>query len=275
MNNINPLHSNNQQNNKKPYDFIGAIAGTGTAIGALHLSNKSLYEPIAKMFRDQSSNAEISKLNQLFNNTKVNGTESVSDYLKNRNISYSFNRNPYGAAFEPIKNHLYYNMKPDQFDKYGKSILAHELGHTVKLGKHNPHYLRNAVSYGLSRKITKMQALAQLLNCFNNDDESRQKIGRRLSVTGGVASLPMIAEEIGASMRGSKILGLKRTQKAKSFIGLASYIAVALHPAIIYNVSETTRKFLKTLRNEARKNPEIAQEISNLKNQDIKVDLNT
>jgi len=268
MNNFNPIYLEKQKE-KKPYDFVGAAGGVGAGLVA---SNLPIWAsvPVNKKIGVPANDAEYTYMMNKLGNLKVNGTNTVDNYLKSRGIKYGYG-GPYPSPhFDIAKKKINLNLNPKYFDKWGIPLFAHELGHSEKLAN-NPKVVSRTNNYLLSKKVSGYAALLQLINCFNNDDESRQKIGRALSVSGGVTAVPMLAEEIGASMRGSKMLGLKGGQKARAFIGIGSYIAWALSPTIIYQVSEKTRKFLNTLRKQKQKHPEIGQEISELENQNIKV----
>lgn len=202
---------------------------------------------------------------------KVNGTEKISDYMKRKGLSFTNGASASGPNFNPATNNIQLGVQDKHMGTWGKSLFAHELGHSVKLAKKGANLPGGIYTYAISKNLTGTMALGQLINCFNNDDESRQKIGKALSVAGGVSSIPMIAEEIGASIRGTKMLGLKGADKARAFAGIASYVTLALSPTIMYHVSETTRKFLKKLKKIKNENPQVQQNIELLKNQDLKV----
>lgn len=263
----NPLLLTEDKTEENIYGGVtGAVAGSvAPTVAALPLLTKFKrgYD-FGGMFGDDKLPEPIAKL-------KVNGKQSVADYMKEKGLHFKTGSHPMGPHFNPATDTIQLPIKDKYMDKYGKSVFAHELGHSAKMQAKKGVIPKKVYAYGVSKQLTSVTALAQIINCFRSDDESRQQVGRALSVAGGVSSIPMIAEEIGASMRGTKMLGLKGADKARAFIGVGSYITLALSPAIIYQVSERTRKFLRKLKEVKDENPEVSQNLEMLKQQDAKV----
>jgi len=258
------------------------LAGTAGQVGAT-LASVATFMPLAgKMNMKKNSGIDLSSiignkgeaLPSYLNGLKVNGKQDIASYLKDKGIKLSTKSNQMGAVFDPATNTIHLPINKKYQDKYGKALFAHELGHSVKMGlgkSNNPLSNKRMVAYHASKGVTSTVAFAQMLNCFRGDDESRQKLGKALSVAGGVSALPMIAEEIGASMRGTKMLGLKGMNKARAFFGVGTYVALALSPAIMYQVSERTRKFLRLLKKIKQDDPVVEKKLNKLKKEDIKV----
>lgn len=271
MKNLNPLYESDESNkdsnssSEKYLPFGAGLAGAivpGT-LAALPATSKFTKGLPTRFYTDGNVPSYLRGL-------KVNGTQDISDYLRQKNITVS---NGVGGApyFNPQTNTINMDIHPKYNSKYGKSLFAHELGHSTKLASKDGKIPASMTIYGLSKSISGMAAVGQLINCFNSDDESRKKVGRALSVAGGVSALPMIAEEIRASYTGSKMLGLQGGDAARAYIGIASYIAWALSPTIIYFVSEKTRQFIRALRKAKQESPETNKNISELKHKNIKV----
>lgn len=243
---------------------MSALAGT-TAAG---LAPTIAGSPLTRTFHKGNSPIYFrAPLPDYLKDLKVNGNQNISDYMKEKGIKFSNTATAVGPHFNPTNNVLALPIKDKYGNTYGKSVFAHELGHSTKLQNNKV----GTLIYGASKTITRTAVFGQLINCFNNNDESRRKIGKAISIAGGAAALPMIAEEIGASIRGTKMLGLKGKDKARAFMGVGSYIALAFSPAIMYHVSETTRNFLRRLKKIKNENPEVQNNINNLKKQNIKV----
>lgn len=161
-------------------------------------------------------------------------------------------------------------IKPDQLSKWAKPTFAHEFGHSEPSFLNSNKYGKRIYNY--SSTLNTATVLAQIINCtFNSDDESRKKVAHRLNIAGGITALPTIAEELNASIKGTRMLGLKGAERARSFIGIASYLTMMFSPAIIYHVSETTRKLLLALKKAKNENAKVKRNLDNLKKQDIKV----
>lgn len=258
-------YSDDEKQNRK-VNTLSAISGNAAA----GLVPAIVSAPLARTFHTgNSKNYYESPLPDYLKNLKVNDKQNISDYMKEKGIRFSKTATKAGPHFNTRSNVIALPIKDKYGDTYGKSIFAHELGHSAKLQNNKGRIL----TYGASKHITNAAALAQFINCFNKDDESRRKAGKAISLAGGAAAIPMIAEEIGASLRGSKMLGLKGKDKARSLIGVGSYIAVALSPAIMYHVSERTRNFLKRMKKIKNESPEVQNNVNILKKQDIKVEV--
>lgn len=258
------------------------LAGTAGQVGAT-LASVATFMPLAgKMNMKKNNGIDLSSiignkgeaLPSYLNGLKVNGKQDISSYLKDKGIKLTTKSNQMGAVFDPATNTIHLPINKKYQDKYGKALFAHELGHSVKMGlgkSNNPLSNKRMVAYHASKGVTSTVAFAQMLNCFRGDDESRQKLGKALSVAGGVSALPMIAEEIGASMRGTKMLGLKGMNRARAFFGVGTYVALALSPTIMYQVSERTRKFLRSLKKIKQDDPVVEKKLNKLKKEDTKV----
>ena len=267
---LNPVREfYNYNKNEVPGESIVApVTGTMAASAA---SAASVAPLIPVIDRKWSFFGSPQELPTEYADIKLRNGQKLGDYLKSRNIKFSRTANGVGPYFNPINNELNLAVKDKYRSKWDKSLLAHELGHSEKMAKVNGKIPKSVYVYELSKQLTGLAAFIQLVNCFNSDDESRRKIGKSVSIAGGASSIPMIAEEIGASMRGTKLMQLKGKDKAKAFMGIASYVTLALSPAIMYTVSEKTRSFLRNLRKIKDENPEVQQKIEEFKNQDIKV----
>ena len=262
---LNPLLEAYDRNAKKDA-ALGTAAGI-TGATALSYASASPLLTTQNMKMNWLAKPE-SELPQNLKGLKVNGNENIGAYLKRKGLKFNMNGHPAGSHFNPANSTIDLAFK-DKYKngKIAKSIFAHELGHSAKM-QHAP---KRIALYGGSKIATNGAAVAAIINCFNNDEESRKKIGNAISIAGGAASIPMIAEEIGASIRGTKMLGLKGMDRARAFIGIPSYIALAMSPWIINKVSERTRKFLKAMREVKKDNPEVQANLKELSNQDIKV----
>lgn len=181
-------------------------------------------------------------------NVKVNGKSvPIQKYLNDQGITVSKFKSADGPAYYPKAGVINLPIKDKARDKWIKPIFAHELGHSASPLLGGKPY--GMMIYKGSQTASSISAFAQVVNCmYNTNDESRRKIGKSINIAGGVSALPVVAEEITASIRGSKMLGLKGMDRAKSFIGVGSYLALMFSPAIIYHVSERTRKFLRALK---------------------------
>lgn len=242
------------------------IGSAGAGLLASGYLSKLSTNPIQKYYtRDVS---QLSNLDYL-KGVKIYNKYNLNDYLTRNNLKITNNIKG-GTHYNPRTHSINMGLSKSGGNKIGKSLFAHELGHSISL-KNNPTKFG---VYNMSKRIGGASALIQLINCFNKDDESRKRLGKQISIVGGVSSIPMIAEEINASIRGSKMVGLKGKDKAKAFMGIGSYIVYALSPTIIYGVSEGTRNLLKTLRSMRKKDPNINSRINNLKQQNIKVNIN-
>lgn len=250
--------------------YMGAnAAATGTTLAAGY--------PALRVIRTPYYGPEDAKhYENIIKDLKVNipghEGESVVDYLKSKGIKLNTRASDMGPHYHPINKSINVAMNPKHLDKYGKSIFAHEFGHSqspmmkMKGG---------AFIYGGSKLLTGTAVFAQAMNCFyNSDDESRRKVAKTINMAGGISSLPMIAEEIGASIRGTKLLNLKGADRARAFVGVASYISLAFSPTIIYHVSERTRMFLRRLKKIKSQDKNIQNNLDNLKATNAKVAIN-
>ena len=268
--------SGSQSVSDKKENILSGVAGN---VGATLASAATFIPMTGKMNISRNNvfdlnSGNTSSIPSYLNGLKVNGKQDVSSYLRDRGIKLNTPKStPFGAAFNPLNDTIYLPVNKKHQDKFGKSLFAHELGHTtsLKIDKKNPLSNKKFLAYNASKHVTNATAFAQMINCFRSDDKSRQKVGRALSIAGGVSALPMIAEEIGASMRGTKMLGLKGMNRARAFFGVGTYVALALSPAIMYQVSERTRKFLRSLKKIKQDDPMVEKNLDDLKKQDIKV----
>lgn len=262
---LNPLLERYDRNAKKDA-ALAAGAGMTGATGLSYASASPLL--VAQNMKMNGLGKLEEELPQNLKNLKVNGNENIGAYLKRKGIKFNMNGHPAGPHFNPANNTIDLAFK-DKYKngKIAKSMFAHELGHSAKMQNN----IARCNIYGVSKIATNGAVVAAMINCFNSDEESRKKIGNAISVAGGAASIPMIAEEIGASIRGTKMLGLKGMDRARAFIGIPSYIALAMSPWIINKVSERTRKFLKAMREAKKDNPEVQANLKELANKDIKV----
>lgn len=265
---INPLLCESEKKHKRSAadklpGYAGIAASSGLSAGAVL--------PAMSTFATkpgETSRAAMDGLEDLTVNVKGKSAP-LRKYLKDQGIAVTKMTSAGGPAYYPNSRIINIPIKDAARDKWTKSIFAHELGHSASPLFNKSHGLS---IYKGSQTISCVSAFAQAVNCiYNSDDESRKKIGKSINIAGGVSALPMVAEEIGASIRGTKMLGLKGMDRAKSFIGVGSYLALMFSPAIIYHVSERTRKFLRALKKAKIENPKVKENLNNLKKQDIKV----
>jgi len=106
------------------------------------------------------------------------------------------------------------------------AVLAHEAGHA--LGPQGVKNLKKAIPasllYGAGKSAV---GLATLYALFSKDKAK----SNRYNTLAAVASIPMLAEETRASVKGYKMLKkLKTMQKLRTFAGLPSYAAVVASP---------------------------------------------
>lgn len=267
---INPLLCESEKNDELSPGANKLAAGSGLVASAGVTTAAVL--PAMSTFARNNKEASAEAMDGLRDLTvKVKNGKSVpiQKYLSDRGIRViNYSSSP-GPAYYPNTRIINLPIKDKARDKWIKPIFAHELGHSA-----SPLFNK---SYGLaiykgSQVASSISAFGQVVNCiYNTDDESRRKIGKSINIAGGVSALPMVAEEIGASIRGTRMLGLKGMDRAKSFIGVGSYLALMFSPAIIYHVSERTRKFLRALKKAKMENPQVKENLDNLKKQDIKV----
>jgi hypothetical protein len=133
-----------------------------------------------------------------------------------------------GPHFNPSTNSIHSTV-----DDLG--ILAHETGHAknfndvAKLGKLAQKL--HMASYGAGRVGTAAGTIAaSLAAAVGADDDTVRNIG----LLGSGSSVPMLAEETLASIRGAKLLnaikGVPFKGKLKAFVGLPTYLSAAAAP---------------------------------------------
>jgi hypothetical protein len=110
-------------------------------------------------------------------------------------------------------------------------VAAHELGHSRS--SHTGTVLRQ----GLSRLTLPASAMIPFMD--ENSDEAKF-----LTAAGTVSSMPRLAEEVVASVRGHRLLNelgktrkLRIRDKASPYVGLGTYLVQALAPIAAYLVS--------------------------------------
>jgi len=272
MNNLNPIYLQEEKKIVDNSDVTEDLLPAGLGAAAMLTAPSMIASGVAAKFGTNNF-PQIHGPDRLpynLNNLKVHGNQNIADYLRQKNIKVT-TRYGSSAYFNPASNSINLDIKPEYQEKWAKPIFAHELGHSVKLANQDGQIPGNVYAYSISKNVSGASAVAQLINCFNKDDESRQRIGKEIALAGGLSAIPMVAEEIGASMRGSEMLGLQGAEKGRAFVGIASYVTWALSPTIIYFVSEHTRRILRALRKSRKEHPELEQDITNLKKEKIKV----
>jgi hypothetical protein len=115
-------------------------------------------------------------------------------------------------------------------ERTSSGVLAHELGHAKFMGKGVS--VPRALGYNLGPAMSSAGALGVLFS-------KNQDTGRNSAIAGTLGATPMIAEELGASVNGYKMmraLGAARGKSMGAFIGLPSYLAVAGSPALLHQM---------------------------------------
>jgi hypothetical protein len=118
-------------------------------------------------------------------------------------------------------------------------LLAHEVGHATQ-----PRFLRHP----LGHMTGKLAPSVAGLYATATGDEQRAK---KAAIVGGLAAAPMLASEVDASVRGSRLLrkaGVKGLRSLSPGFGLPTYAAVAAAPYLAYR----TKKALGGYRPETR-----------------------
>jgi hypothetical protein len=263
------IENNDNNQRRKKTSSVDPLLGFGAGLGASSLAATMTAKPLSSYMNDTyTTNGGKSGDYSFLKDVKVNN-QPLQKFIDDKKLELDHtNDSPIGPHFNPLEKKINIaGLNQKGSENVGKNILAHELGHSQSMGKSDVMpYL-----YGASKVATSATALLQLINCFNSDDEQRKKVGLGLSIAGGVSSIPMIAEEINACIVGNELLGIEGADAAKTYIGLPTYIALALSPTIIYGVSEGTRKLLKILRNYKNKDPIANQKVNNLQKQNVKV----
>jgi hypothetical protein len=131
------------------------------------------------------------------------------------------------------------NMDQDFFKDLGKAgdtlkntTLAHELGHGV-----GPRHYLAPGARGLSNLLPAL-AVGNIL--YTNDENT----GRNTALLSPLLGAPLLASEIDASVRGSKILSkltkgnISKMQKIAPFMGLPTYAAFAASPALTHLIKK-------------------------------------
>ncbi len=109
-------------------------------------------------------------------------------------------------------------------------ILSHEIGHGMSWGKAK----NKALKTNIYRGSKALGPLAGLIPLLSTDKETAQKG----AIAGYGLSLPMLAEELKASHKGSKLLKGLGKSKWGSYLGIPSYLLTAGYPAITYKVKD-------------------------------------
>lgn len=119
-------------------------------------------------------------------------------------------------------------FKPTASRSAVEGITAHELGHAVRRSR---GLLRPAAyrrSKLLASAIGSIGSLRTAYGDVGGDEASLW------SAATGLASLPMLNEEIQASRLGSRLAGLRGLRRLSAFRGVPTYLAAATLPALTY-----------------------------------------
>jgi len=119
-------------------------------------------------------------------------------------------------------------------------VLAHELGHAQQLKKYKtPGMIGYRQATGAAAGIGTMVA------AFSKD-EDRAKKGAIAGTLGGIG---LVGQEVGASARGARLLGkagVKGMRRWSPYIGIPTYAALALAPALAYLIKRSLGGYSKT-----------------------------
>ena len=103
--------------------------------------------------------------------------------------------------------------------------MAHEVGHVLQPSS-NPKFV-DAMS-----ALRQGGSLAGLAPLFTRNEDT----ANRLAAFGSIATLPMLGQELSASMRGAKLLKRLKGSPIKAFSGIPTYAAMTAVPWLIKSI---------------------------------------
>jgi hypothetical protein len=125
----------------------------------------------------------------------------------------------------------------------GAAIRAHEAGHVAQRDTRNRAY-RKVINSPTGRKIYSPAAIVGSLAGAVGTDPSNDKRATAIAAAATAATLPTMASEIDASVRGYKMMrrmGESRARSLGTFKGLPTYASLAAIPAIAWGLRKRSQ----------------------------------
>lgn len=177
----------------------------------------------------------------IFNSSDIAARDKLHKVIRRMGINKL--EHAAGPAMSPAINGGKQTLLLPKGSKPAAGVLAHELGHALNMrtakklaGKKGAqaHMLGIVNLFGLAQKP------AAIAHFFGADTDTLGVLG-----AGGVAlSLPRLAEETLASVRGARLMKrLKLKGKWKAFVGLPTYVMSSALPAIPWLSRKLQEKF--------------------------------
>lgn len=177
----------------------------------------------------------------IFNDTDIDAQNKLHRVIRKMGINKM--ESPSGPAMAPAIEGGKQTLLLPKGSKPAAGVLAHELGHALNMrtakklaGRKGAqaHMLGIVNLFGLAQKP------AAIAHFFGADTDTLGALG-----AGGVAlSMPRLAEETLASIRGARLMNrLKLKGKWKAFIGLPTYAMHSALPAIPWLSRKLQEKF--------------------------------